>query len=112
MRIKSTAFVVLSLLISTSPWANEEINLPVIENAHVFYQDTEAMPYVVNYFTKASKDDVIGYYQNQLGNVSSQEMKRGRLTLIFNDEKTQFRVIISEQNNQRQVDLIATEQTL
>ena len=40
------------------------------------------------------------------GEISHQERKRGRLTLSFYPDALLVRVVISQQNNKRQVDVI------
>jgi len=81
-------------------------SIPVIENAKVFADFTDSMPAVVNYFTSATEEQVIDFYQQQFGEAESQERKRGRLTLTYQQEKQTMRVVISQQNNKRQVDVI------
>ena len=81
-------------------------SIPIIENAKVFADFTDSMPAVVNYFTSATEEQIIDFYQQKLGKTASQERKRGRLTLTYRQEKQTMRVVVSQQNNKRQVDAI------
>jgi hypothetical protein len=64
---------------------------------------------VVNYFSKSTEEDIISFYQKEYGQPLGQERKRGRLTLNFNQELQSIRVVISHQNNMRQVDVIVED---
>lgn len=108
MKILPITLFIYSVLISQIAVAEEQtLEMPVMKDARVFYQDTEKRPFVTNFYTRATKQAVIDFYQQQLGEVLSQELKRGRLTLNFSKDETSYRVVISEQNNMRQVDIIA-----
>jgi len=87
---------------------NEEsgFSIPTIANAQIFADFSDDIPAVLNYFTRATEDQIIGFYQKNFGESISQERKRGRLTLIFQQETKNIRVVISQQNKKRQVDVI------
>jgi hypothetical protein len=85
---------------------NGVINIPVVDDAQVFAEFTDSLPAVINYFTQASEAQVIDFYQQAFGEAHSQERKRKRLTLKYNEVKEVMRVVISQQNNKRQVDVI------
>ena len=91
------------------PVGDGSTQIPIIENAKVFAKLVDKMPAVVNYFTPATEQELISFYQQALGEVIVQERKRGRLTLSFISDLYATRVIISEQNNARQVDIIQEE---
>ncbi|PHR85380.1 MAG: hypothetical protein COA59_03245 [Colwellia sp.] len=80
--------------------------IPVIANAQVFANFTNELPAVLNYFTRATEEQIIDFYQQQYSGFLSQERKRGRLTLTYQQEKHSIRVVISQQNKKRQVDVI------
>ncbi len=82
------------------------INIPKVDDAQIFAEFTDKLPAVANYFTSATEVDVIAFYQAIYGEANSQERKRGRLTLYFSDEQHITRVVISQQNNKRQVDVL------
>jgi len=98
-----------ALLFSTSIFAEQEtsaIKIPYLEDARLFAEYTDALPAVINYFTKHSKEEIITFYQNKYGEATKSEMKRGRLTLYFSIGDKTLRVVISQQNNRQQVDAL------
>lgn len=80
--------------------------IPVIANARVFANLTDELPAVINYFTDASEEEVISFYQQSYGEAHTQERKRGRLTLSYTQGEQKMRVVISTQGNKRQVDVL------
>lgn len=83
-----------------------DVSIPMVDNAQIFADFTDGMPAVLNYFTMATEEQLIDFYQNHFGEASFQERKRGRLTLTYQQEKQSIRVVISQQNKKRQVDII------
>ena len=105
------SIILLSFSASTYALADREANtnrvvIPMITNAQVFAKFTDELPAVVNYFTRATQEQIIDFYQQHYGEFLSQEKKRGRLTLTYQQKKQRVRVVISEQNSKRQVDII------
>jgi len=88
------------------------ITIPTMSDARVFAEFKDKMPAVVNYFTKNTEQEVIAFYQNTYGKAEQQERKRGRLTLNFNHKQNMIRVVISQQNKMRQVDVIVEEKQM
>ena len=78
----------------------------MISNAQVFANITDELPAVLNYFTSATEEQIIKFYQQHYGDYISQERKRGRLTLSYQHAKKAIRIVISQQNKKRQVDVI------
>ncbi|KGJ92918.1 hypothetical protein [Colwellia psychrerythraea] len=85
---------------------NGVIDIPILENAQVFAEFTDKLPAVINYFTQSSEMTVIDFYQQTFGEPYSQDRKRGRLTLQYQQGEEVMRVVISQQNKKRQVDVI------
>jgi len=85
---------------------NGVIDIPILDNAQVFAEFTDKLPAVINYFTRSSEAEVIDFYQRAFGEPYSQELKRGRLTLQYQEGEEVMRVVISQQNKKRQVDVI------
>ncbi|PKI17159.1 hypothetical protein CXF71_06450 [Colwellia sp. 12G3] len=85
---------------------NGVINIPVLEDAQVFAEFTDALPAVINYFSQSTEAQVITFYQQAFGDAYSQERKRDRLTLKYRQGEESMRVVISQQNKKRQVDVI------
>ena len=102
--------VLLSL--SAVTFASDEmspISIPMVEDAQVFADFTADTPAVLNYFTSATQEQIIDFYRQNFGDSTSQETKRGRLTLTYTKDNQAIRVVISQQNNKRQVDVIVKE---
>jgi hypothetical protein len=85
---------------------NGVIDIPILEGAQVFVEFSDALPAVINYFTEKTEVQVIDFYQQAFGEAHSQERKRDRLTLKYHQGEEKMRVVISQQNNKRQVDVI------
>ncbi len=112
MKITLKVSLLSALIIFSNALLAEEaptFDIPVIERAQVFAQFTDRLPAVVNYFSDESEEVIISFYQEIYGEKLSQERKRERLTVYFNDENNNIRVIISQQNNKRQVDVLMTQ---
>jgi len=82
------------------------INIPVLANAKIFAKFEDGTPAVVNFFTRATEQQVISFYVQHFGDVTSKQRKRGRLTLQFKQQNASIRVVVSKQNNMTQVDVI------
>ncbi len=89
----------------------KKINIPVIEGGRIFAQFDDSLPAVINYFTSATETAVLSFYQKNYGEPIEKERKRGRLTVSYLQERQQIRVVISQQNNMRQVDIIVDKTT-
>jgi len=101
------ALLTFTLVSANQAFSKEEVvTVPTMNDARVFAEFVDKMPAVVNYFTKSTEQEVIKFYQNEYGQQLGQERKRGRLTLNFNQDKKNIRVVISQQNRLRQVDVI------
>lgn len=96
----------LVLADNTENSAENSVSIPTLDNAQVFADFTDELPAVLNYFTLATEEQIIDFYDQNFGDSISQEVKRGRLTLTYKKEKQAIRVVISQQNNKRQVDVI------
>jgi hypothetical protein len=100
--------IVFALITSSQSLAQDikTITIPTVSDARVFAEFKDKMPAVVNYFTRKTEAEVITFYQNEYGEPLQQERKRGRLTLNFNQEKNTIRIVISQQDSMRQVDVM------
>jgi len=86
--------------------STNSVTIPMMANAQVFADFTDELPAVLNYFTRASEEQIIDFYQQHYNGFLTQERKRGRLTLTYQQEKHSIRIVISQQNKKRQVDVI------
>jgi len=100
--------IAFALLNSSLTVAQEKsvITIPTLSDARVFAEFKDKMPAVVNYFTKKTEEEIIVFYKKEYGEPLQQDRKRGRLTLNFSQETNNIRVVISQQNSVRQVDVI------
>tara|TARA_B110000090_G_scaffold206659_1_gene256497 strand:- start:1662 stop:2072 length:411 start_codon:yes stop_codon:yes gene_type:complete len=102
---KYLSFTFLALFIS-AVYAEDTLDIPVMDDAIVFASFNDKAPAVINYFTSMTAKEIISFYKISYGEISHHERKRGRLTLWFYPNKLVIRVIISKQNNKHQVDVI------
>ncbi len=85
---------------------NGVIEIPVLKDAQIFAEFSDKLPAVINYFTQSTEAQVINFYQQAFGEADSQERKRDRLTLQYQKGEEMMRVVISQQDKKRQVDII------
>lgn len=83
-----------------------DVFIPVLSDAKVFAEFIDELPAVVNFFTMASEDEIIAFYSDNYGEPVEQERKRGRLNVTYYLEDISTRIVISEQDNRRQVDVL------
>jgi hypothetical protein len=113
MKIKKTLMFSMfcsALLSSAVHAANDNgVSIDVMSDARVFAQYDEEIPAVINYYTKKSEQNVIDFYRGKYGSPSFSQRLKGRLTQKFMHDGKHFRVVISQQDNYRQVDVIVTK---
>ncbi|WDE13916.1 hypothetical protein [Thalassomonas haliotis] len=100
----SILFFTWSVTADQHPGLPQEVPLPA--DARVFARFDDSLPAVINYFTRESEQAILALYQKRYGEPNARERKRGRLTVTFSRENTDIRIVISEQNKQRQVDIL------
>jgi hypothetical protein len=62
--------------------------------ARVFAKFDDKTPMVINYFTSVTEDGVIAFYHKNYGEPIQHERKRGRLTLHYQKDLQQIRLVI------------------
>jgi hypothetical protein len=98
-----------SVLAQTENSSNKHVVgvvLQTMDDALVFADFSDELPAVINYFTAHSEQEILDFYQGLYGEPNSSEIKRGRLTLHFSFQQHAYRVVISQQNKKRQVDVL------
>ena len=100
-----SAAVLLGCL-STSSYANDFFQVPVPADAKEFARLDNKMPAVLSYFSQQSEADLRDFYIQRLGEPLSEQNVHGRQHLYFNVNSQQVRVLISSQNDWRQVDIM------
>ena len=100
-----------SVLLSTSIFAadTDKVSIEVMQDARIFAQLDDEIPAVVNYYTKNNEQNIVDFYEDKYGESISSERKRGRLIKAFTKDEYNIKVIISEQNKLRQVDVLVTK---
>jgi len=98
-------------LLSTLLYATDtnKVSIKVMEDARIFAQLDDEIPAVVNYFTQSNETAIVAFYEAQYGQATSSDRRRGRLEKAFTKDDYTIKVIISEQNNLRQVDVLVTQ---
>jgi len=100
------SFSINAASIESEKITRDTMDIPVIEGARIFAKFDDKTPMVINYFTSVTEDDVIAFYNKNYGEPIQHERKRGRLTLKYQKNLQQIRVVISQQNKLRQVDVL------
>jgi hypothetical protein len=109
---RTLLLLMLSFSINAANIDSETMDVPIIEGARVFAKFDDKTPVVINYFTSVAEDVVIAFYNKNYGEPIQHERKRGRLTLYYQKGLQQIRVVISQQNKLRQVDIIVDKRTV
>ncbi|WP_448547203.1 hypothetical protein [Thalassotalea fusca] len=107
MSIKYTLAMALLSFGCYGEMTSDAVDIPTLEATNIFAHET-TLPAVVNYYTKSTVEEISAFYVANYGDITTQETKRGRLMLKFNSGMHKIRVIISDQNKMRQVDVIVT----
>jgi len=111
MHIKSNAkrltqaIAIPMLLLSSLSFAQND-NILVMDDAKVFAEFNDNLPFVTNYFSPSSEEDILAFYLTAYGEPINQERKRGRLTSHYYYNEQDIRVVISTQNKLQQVDIL------
>lgn len=102
--------IISCLFLSNSTFANEpeKLSIAVMDNARIFAQFDDDIPAVINYFTSSEEEEIITFYKSIYGEPNSYERLKGILTLRFSSDLYNTRVVISQQNKARQVDILIT----
>ncbi|WP_076419690.1 hypothetical protein [Colwellia sp. UCD-KL20] len=99
-----------STLLSTSAYAadTEKVTIEVMNDAKIFAQFDDEIPAVINYFTTSNETSIVNFYEEKFGQAITSNRRKGRLEKSFVKDKHNINIIISEQNNFRQVDVLIT----
>jgi len=108
MSIKYTLTMALLSFGCYGEATGDSFDIPTLEATNIFAHE-QSLPAVVNYYTKSTVEEISAFYVASYGEITMQETKRGRLMLKFNSGMHKVRVIISDQNKMRQVDVIVTK---
>ena len=103
--------VLCSALLSTTTFAADtnNVSIEVMSDARIFAQFDDEIPAVINYFTKKNETNIVAFYEEHYGQSILSERRKGRLEKSFTKDGYNIKIIISEQNNFRQVDVLVTK---
>ncbi|KKO47404.1 hypothetical protein WG68_01920 [Arsukibacterium ikkense] len=107
--MRSLALLLASAIISVASVnavAASFYQVPLASDAREFARLDNKLPAVLSYFSKQSMSQLQQFYQQQLGEPSNSTMIHGRLNLFYRLNQQQVRILISEQNDWRQVDIM------
>lgn len=104
---KSITIIILALsTFVLKTYADEPTKIELLADAKVFAQYDDEKPMVANYFTSHSEEEIIMFYKEKYGEVTSQYRIKERLTLKFLLADNNIRIIISQQGKKQQVDIL------
>ncbi|GAA5134437.1 hypothetical protein [Thalassotalea piscium] len=104
---KRITVIVLSLsLFALKSSAETAATIELLPGAQVFAQYQDKKPFVANFFTEQSEQEIIDFYQSNYGEITSQTRIKGQLVLKFSSESDNIRIIVSRQSNKHQVDIL------
>jgi hypothetical protein len=101
-------FITLLCLYSQAN-AAEDFSIAVMDDARIFAQFDQETPAVVSYFTANTEINIIGFYSDIYGKPIDNKTNRERLELTFINPQHNIRIIISQQDNLRQVDILVSQ---
>jgi len=96
----------LSALVSLNVKADSFYQVPLTADAREFARLENKLPAVLSYFSRQSIAELQNFYQQQLGEPDNSAVVHGRLNLYYRVNQQQVRILISEQNDWRQVDIM------
>lgn len=107
--MRSLALILVSTLLATlslSSTAASFYQVPLTADAREFARLENKLPAVLSFFSKQSMAELQDFYRQQLGEPDNSAMVHGRLNLYYRVNQQQVRILISEQNDWRQVDIM------
>tara|TARA_R110002126_G_scaffold33382_44_gene104644 strand:- start:20 stop:349 length:330 start_codon:yes stop_codon:yes gene_type:complete len=107
--MRFSALLLISALVTSLSFgiaANSFYQVPLADDAREFARLEGKMPAVLSYFSQLSIAELQQFYQQQLGEPGRVSLIDGRLNLYFRVDQQQVRILMSEQNDWRQVDIM------
>ncbi|TKB45724.1 hypothetical protein [Thalassotalea mangrovi] len=110
-------FVLLPLLLTSSLALAESgenteavAEIPLTADAQVFSRYDDDFPAILTFFSQLSEAEIKSFYNDQLGQPTSEKTVYGRLELKYAWDEKSYRVIIdSLQENHREVDVLVSQ---
>jgi len=107
--MRSSALLLVSSLltaVSFSGNADSFYQVPLTADAREFARLENKLPAVLSYFSRQSTAQLQDFYRQQLGEPDNSIVVDGRLNLYYRVNQQQVRILISEQNDWRQIDIM------
>jgi hypothetical protein len=92
--------------LSNNSFANDFYQIPLPADAREFARLDSKMPAVLSFFSQQTESELRDYYIQQLGQPANEQTLYGRQHLYFTVNNNQIRILISGQNDWRQVDIM------
>ncbi|MDX1676882.1 hypothetical protein [Arsukibacterium sp.] len=92
--------------VSLSVKANNFYQVPLTADAKEFARLENKLPAVLSYFSRLSVAELQDFYRQQLGEPDNSMVVHGRVNLYYQLNQQQVRILISEQNDWRQIDIM------
>ncbi|MBV2128101.1 hypothetical protein [Arsukibacterium indicum] len=104
----SALLLASSLLAAVSLNANADsfYQVPLTADAREFARLENKLPAVLSFFSRQSVSQLQDFYREQLGEPDNSVVVHGRLNLYYRVNQQQVRILISEQNDWRQIDIM------
>lgn len=107
--MRSSALLLVSSLfaaVTFSVNADSFYQVPLTADAREFARLENKLPAVLSYFSRQSVTQLQDFYRQQLGEPDNSSVVDGRLNLYYRVNQQQVRILISEQNDWRQIDIM------
>ena len=92
--------------VSLSVKADSFYQVPLTADAREFARLENKLPAVLSYFSRQTIGELQDFYRQQLGEPANIAIIHGHLNLYYRLNQQQVRILISEQNDWRQVDIM------
>lgn len=96
----------LLLMVPVASAAVDFEQWPRPQDAREFARLDDKLPAVLTYFSRQSQQQLQQFYLDALGAPAEQKSRYGQLELVYVQAEQQIRLIISEQQDWRQVDMM------
>lgn len=104
LAVLSLVFILLAF--SAQSEANDFYQVPLPADAREFARLDNKMPAVLSFFSQQTESSLRDYYIQQLGQPEMAQQHYGREQLYFTVNGNRVRILISSQDDWRQVDIM------
>ncbi|MGP9801654.1 hypothetical protein [Rheinheimera sp. NSM] len=104
--MRAAVLMCLTLAFSSNLAAQDFFQIPVASDAREFARLDNKIPAVLSYFSQQTEQSLRDFYIQRLGEPVNEQTLYGRQHLYFNVNSNQIRILISSQDDWRQVDIM------